>query len=56
MVDAPAVYKDFEQASYDVLAKILLEAIENNFSREILSRLCGVAADDHTKLVGFENS
>jgi hypothetical protein len=52
-VDAPAVYKDFEQASYDVLAKLLLEAIENNFSKEVLSRLCGVAADGPYQAGGF---
>ena len=53
LVDAPAVYKDFEQASYYVLAKLLLEAIENNFSKEILSRLCGVAADGPYQATGF---
>ena len=52
-VDAPAVYKDFQQASYDVLAKLLLEAIENNFSKEILSRLSGVAADGPYQATGF---
>ena len=52
-VDAPAVYQDFEQASYDVLAKILLQAIKKNFSKEILSRLCGVAADGPYQASGF---
>jgi len=28
-----------------VLAELLLKAIEENFSKEVLSRLCGVAAD-----------
>ena len=44
-VDAPGVYKELEQASYDVLAELLIKAIEENFSKEVLSRLCGVAAD-----------
>jgi uncharacterized protein YjhX (UPF0386 family) len=52
-VDAPAVYKDFKQASYDVLAKLLLEAIENNFSKKVPSRLCGVAADGPYQASGF---
>jgi hypothetical protein len=34
--DAPVVYNQFEQALYDILAKILVDAIENNFSKEVL--------------------
>ena len=44
-VAALSVYTELEQASYDVLAELLLKAIEENFSKEVLSRLCGVAAD-----------
>ena len=39
------IYFDFQGASYSILAKQLIKAIENNFSSDILSRLCGVAAD-----------
>jgi hypothetical protein len=35
-VDAPVVYNQFEQALYDILAKILVDTIENNFSKEVL--------------------
>jgi hypothetical protein len=34
--DAPVVYNQFEQALYGILAKILVDAIENNFSKEVL--------------------
>lgn len=34
--DAPVVYNQFEQALYDILAKILVDTIENNFSKEVL--------------------
>ena len=44
-VAAPSVYTDFEEASYDLLATQLHEAIEENFSKYVVSRLCGVAAD-----------
>jgi len=36
-----------------VLAKLLIKSIENNFSKEVLSRLCGVAADGPYQASGF---
>ena len=39
--------------SYDVLAELLIESIENHFSKEDLSRLCGTAADGPNKASGF---
>ena len=43
-VAAPEIYFDFQGASYSILAKQLINAIENNFSSDVLSWLCGVAA------------
>ena len=40
-------------ASYDTLAKLLTEAIESNFSKDVLSRLCGVSADGPYQASGF---
>ena len=39
--------------SYDVLAELLIKSIENHFSKEVLSRLCGVAADGPYQASGF---
>ena len=33
----------------------MINAIENNFSSDVLSRLCGVAADGPYQGFGFEN-
>lgn len=52
-VAAPSVYKDFGEASYDTLADQLLKAISENFSPEVLQRLCGVAADGPYQATGF---
>lgn len=52
-VAAPQVYTDFQPASYDSLAELLLQAIEDNFSRELFSRICGVAADGPYQATGF---
>lgn len=52
-VDAPGVYTKFGEASYNLLADILIKAIEENFSKEVLSRLCGVAADGPYQASGF---
>ena len=51
-VSAPSVYLEVEAASYENLAKMLLKAIEEKFSRD-LSRLCGVAADGPYQTSGF---
>ena len=54
-VAAPNVYTDFEEASYDLLATQLHEAIEENFFKDVVSRLCGsgVAADGPYQASGF---
>ena len=44
-IEAPNVYTDFRTASYESLAELLVKAIEDNLSHEVLSRFCGVAAD-----------
>lgn len=52
-VAAPAIYSGFTQATYDDLARQLLQAISKHFSEEVLSRLCGVAADGPYQATGF---
>ena len=44
-VAATSVYTELEQPSYDKMADLLIKVIEDNFSKEVLSRLCDVAAD-----------
>ena len=44
-IAAPKVYTDFQRASYESLADLLVKEIEANLSHEVLSRFCGVAAD-----------
>ena len=53
LVAAPPIYSDFTEATYDDLAKQLLQAVSEHFSREVLSRLCGVAADGPYQATGF---
>ena len=43
-VAPPKIYFNFQGAPYSILAKQLINAIENNFSNDILFRLCGVAS------------
>ena len=52
-IAAPNVYTDFKEASYDLLATQLHEAIEENFSKDVVSRLRGVAADGPYQASGF---
>ncbi len=52
-VDSPKVYADFAGASYDILAEKLLQALGGHFSDDVLSRLCGVAADGPYQASGF---
>ena len=52
-VAAPPVYSAFTEATYDNLAKQLLKAVSEHFSEEVLSRLCGVAADGPYQATGF---
>ena len=47
------MYSEVEAASYENLAEMLLKAIEENFSSDLLSRLCGVAADSPYQTSGF---
>ena len=44
-VAAPVIYNEFQAATYEKLADILLQAIEDNFAKDVTTRLCGVAAD-----------
>ena len=52
-IAAPKVYTDFQPASYESLAELLVKATEDNLSHEVLSRLCGVAADGPYQATGF---
>ena len=52
-VDSPKVYTDFAGASYDILAEQLLQALGSHFSDDVISRLCGVAADGPYQASGF---
>ena len=52
-VAAPEIYNDFKDATYDSLAKQLLDAISEHFSFQILSHLCGVGADGPYQATGF---
>ena len=49
------IYFDFQGAPFSILAKQLINAVENNFSSGILSRLSGVAADGPYQASGFRN-
>ena len=44
-VAAPVVYTEFQAATYDKLTDILLQSIEDNFAKDVITRLCGVATD-----------
>ncbi len=52
-VASPVVYSNFEPASYSYLAELLLNAIKDNFSSDVISRLCGIAADGPYQASGF---
>jgi hypothetical protein len=52
-VSSPPVYSDFQEATYRELAKQLLEGVSQHFSEDVLSRLCGVAADGPYQASGF---
>ena len=52
-VSLPPVYCDFQEATYRELAKQLLEGVSQHFSEDVLSRLCGVAADGPYQASGF---
>ena len=53
-VEAPAVYTEFKEASYDMLAKQILNGISDHFGTDALSQLCGVAADGPYQARGFK--
>ena len=42
-----------EAASYESLAVMIIKALEENFSKDILPRFCGVAADGPSQATGF---
>ena len=44
-IASPGIYSELEQASYEVLAELLIKSIENHFSKKVLSRLYTVAVD-----------
>jgi hypothetical protein len=44
-VAARVVYTEFQAATYDKLTDILLQSIEDNFAKDVITRLCGVATD-----------
>ena len=52
-IDAPKVYTDFVAATYDSLAEMMLQAVEDNLSRDLFSRICGVAADGPYQATNF---
>ena len=52
-VDAPKVYSEFDSASYDYLADMIVDTISKKFSRNVLTRVCGVAADGPYQATGF---
>ena len=49
----PQIYSAFTEATYDSLAKQLLTPVSEHFFREVLSHLCGVAADGPYQATGF---
>ena len=53
-VTAPKIYFDFQGSHYSILAKQLINMTENNFSSDILSQLCHVAADGPYQASGFQ--
>jgi hypothetical protein len=50
---APQVYKEFAPATYDAMAELLVKSIKDKFSKDVLSRLCSVAADGPYQAAGF---
>ena len=54
-VAVPKIYFNFQGASYSISAKQFIDAIENIFSIDVLSWLCGVAADEPYQRFAFQN-
>ena len=54
LVEAPAVYTEFKEASYDVLAKQILNGISDHFGADAHSQLGGVSADCPYQAHGFK--
>jgi hypothetical protein len=52
-VAAPPVYSEFDVASYEKMAEMLLKVIQDNFSTDLLARLCAVSADGPYQANGF---
>eukprot|EP00795_Rhopilema_esculentum_P009842 gene9842-18420_t len=53
-VAAPTIYAECQLASYQYLVDMLLASIRENFTKDLLSRLCGVAADGPCQACGFQ--
>ncbi len=43
-------------ATYDAMAECMIKSIKDNFSKDVLSRLCGIAADGLYQAAGFRES
>jgi len=54
-VAALKIYKECEPASYDQLRDQMVEAIKENFSTDIFSRLSGVTADGPYQTKNFRS-
>ena len=55
-VDAPKVYDEsFEAASYDRMADLVTTSLATKYSKRILNRVCGVAADGPYQATGFRD-
>ncbi len=52
-VAAPQVYTNLEATTYESLVVMIIKALEENFSKDILPSLCGVAGDGPYQATGF---
>ena len=55
-VDAPSVYSEFEAATYPKLAEMIVTTISEKFSDDVLTRICGIAADGPYQAIGFRET
>ena len=52
-VSALQVYEEFAPARYDAMAELLIQSIKDNFSKDVLSSLCGIVANGLYQAAGF---
>ena len=52
-VDAPAVYSNNEVATYEKMAELVIGSISSRFTEDVLSRVCGIAADGPYQATSF---